>query len=464
MAAAHGGKCRVQTTTEVLHDVKIEIADSAVFFSNDDERRTSVLPTPPARWVSKHTRTMALRALRAVVRVASLRRVSRVSSSFVPCGEGFAPANQALGDARPPQRTTTGGQCAKTVVLADVGHGIGRALLAALLEYPDCRLTVAAATPSADLVTSLRNQHWNECAGDQCSVEKVDLGDDAAVARWREKVLFTHGPPAIVIANVGCMPTRWGKEFGGDDTGDTKGEKEGSKADTPETKDTRKGKKSEGKKSVKSDPPRDDHNKYAAWRTKPEDWSRMLNDVKGVSVVARQFLPTMVGDCVPANHQNRKENGSDEDAASETETSLPVNPKLFVTVSHVIDPPIASRLAPYRASHAALCAVTASIASDLRNAHSGHDAKDCSQRIIALQIDPGKGLSQLQMPNPTTVCRVFRVQKYITHGTTQLFAHTTLTLFFFPSRRAPRFGQRNRRRRRRAFAQNARRRGVGLSH
>ena len=110
---------------------------------------------------TKHARTMSLHAFRAVACVASLRPFSRVSSSFVPCGEGFAPEGFQGDGSRTSKKTSTGAdkECAKTVVLADVGHGIGRALLAALLEYPDCRLTVAAATPSADLVQSLRNQH-----------------------------------------------------------------------------------------------------------------------------------------------------------------------------------------------------------------------------------------------------------------------------------------------------------------
>ena len=47
--------------------------------------------------------------------------------------------------------------CNTVVALADCGHGVGRALLAALLEYPDAqRMVVAAATTSEDIACSLR--------------------------------------------------------------------------------------------------------------------------------------------------------------------------------------------------------------------------------------------------------------------------------------------------------------------
>ena len=112
------------------------------------------------------------RAARAPALVRARPRFSRLASTFVPCGEGFAPdatATRAFAssDARAGGRVS---DCAKTVVLADAGHGVGRALLASLLAYPDCRLTVAAATPSADLVASLRNQHWPECEALQLSL------------------------------------------------------------------------------------------------------------------------------------------------------------------------------------------------------------------------------------------------------------------------------------------------------
>ena len=207
------------------------------------------------------------RAARVPALVRARPRFSRLASTFVPCGEGFAPdatATRAFAssDARAGGRVS---DCAKTVVLADAGHGVGRALLASLLAYPDCRLTVAAATPSADLVASLRNQHWPECEALQCEVSSVDLGDDADVARWRERVLFTHGTPDVVIANVGCMPSRWLRAYGESPSGD--GARLGANGRL---------------------------DRFAAWRVRAADWSRLMNDVKGVGNVARQFLPAMV--------------------------------------------------------------------------------------------------------------------------------------------------------------------------
>lgn len=48
------------------------------------------------------------------------------------------------------------GRKSRIVALADCGHGVGRALLAALLEYPDTPSIVAAATTSEELTSSLR--------------------------------------------------------------------------------------------------------------------------------------------------------------------------------------------------------------------------------------------------------------------------------------------------------------------
>ena len=221
------------------------------------------------------------RAARAPALVRARPRFSRLASTFVPCGEGFAPdatATRAFASSR--ARRGEVSDCAKTVVLADAGHGVGRALLASLLAYPDCRLTVAAATPSADLVASLRNQHWPECEALQCEVSRVDLGDDADVARWRERVLFTHGTPDVVIANVGCMPSRWLRAYGESPSGD--GARLGAN---------------------------DRFDRFAAWRTRAADWSRLMNDVKGVGNVARQFLPAMV--------QAMREEASIEEASIE---------------------------------------------------------------------------------------------------------------------------------------------------
>ena len=314
------------------------------------------------------------RAARAPALVRARPRFSRLASTFVPCGEGFAPdatATRAFAssDARAGGRVS---DCAKTVVLADAGHGVGRALLASLLAYPDCRLTVAAATPSADLVASLRNQHWPECEALQCEVSRVDLGDDADVARWRERVLFTHGTPDVVIANVGCMPSRWLRAYGESPSGD--GARLGANGRL---------------------------DRFAAWRTRAADWSRLMNDVKGVGNVARQFLPAMVqamreeasieeasiedaNDATPdekvtkreIENEARRSRAFERERASEKKKTRENEKKpsrAFVVVSHVVDPPAGATLAPYEASHAALAAVIRALAADLRNVASELD-------------------------------------------------------------------------------------------
>lgn len=337
------------------------------------------------------------RAARASELVQAWTRFSRLASSFVPFGEGFV-SKETASRAFASSRDRPGGRvsaCSKTVVLADAGHGVGRALLASLLAYPDCRLTVAAATPSADLVASLRNQHWQECEALQCEVSRVDLGDDADVARWRERVLFTHGTPDVVIANVGCMPLRWLRAYGdaasGADAASGEKKKSGEKSGDDETDASA------------------DLDRFAAWRTEPADWSRLLNDVKGVGNVVRQFLPAMV--------QAAREEASEafsrkrlDRSAKTKEEDLPS--RAFAIVSHVVDPPAGATLAPYEASHAALAAVTRALAADLRNVASELDEKrqnvflDATEKkkkarkalvipyggsggVVAAHIDPG---------------------------------------------------------------------------
>jgi NAD(P)-dependent dehydrogenase (short-subunit alcohol dehydrogenase family) len=345
------------------------------------------------------------RAARAPALVRARPRFSRLASTFVPCGEGFAPdatATRAFSssDARAGGRVS---DCAKTVVLADAGHGVGRALLASLLAYPDCRLTVAAATPSADLVASLRNQHWPECEALQCEVSRVDLGDDADVARWRERVLFTHGTPDVVIANVGCMPSRWLRAYGESPSGD--GARLGANGRL---------------------------DRFAAWRVRAADWSRLMNDVKGVGNVARQFLPAMVQATREEAFANEKEAFANEKetkreienearhprafarSASEKtrEKKKTRGTRAFVVVSHVVDPPAGATLAPYEASRAALAAVTRALAADLRNVASELDETSRASRnenknkhanvsedvslpypyggVVAALVDPGR--------------------------------------------------------------------------
>jgi len=341
---------------------------------------------------------MSLPSIRRAARASELvraTRFSRFASSFVPFGEGFV-SKETASRAFASSRDRPGGcvrACSKTVVLADAGHGVGRALLASLLAYPDCRLTVAAATPSADLVASLRNQHWQECEALQCEVSRVDLGDDADVARWRERVLFTHGTPDVVIANVGCMPLRWLRAYGDAASG--------ADAASGEKKKSASGGDDETDASA-------DLDRFAAWRTEPADWSRLLNDVKGVGNVVRQFLPAMV--------QAAREEASEafsrkrlDRSAKTNEEDLPS--RAFAIVSHVVDPPAGATLAPYEASHAALAAVTRALAADLRNVASELDEKrqnvflDATEKkkkarkalvipcgsggVVAAHIDPG---------------------------------------------------------------------------
>jgi len=348
------------------------------------------------------------RAARPPALVRARPRFSRLASTFVPCGEGFAPdatATRAFSssDARAGGRVS---DCAKTVVLADAGHGVGRALLASLLAYPDCRLTVAAATPSADLVASLRNQHWPECEALQCEVSRVDLGDDADVARWRERVLFTHGTPDVVIANVGCMPSRWLRAYGESPSGD--GARLGANGRL---------------------------DRFAAWRVRAADWSRLMNDVKGVGNVARQFLPAMVQATreeasMEEAFANEKETAPDEKETKreiENEARHPRafarsasgktrektrGTRAFVVVSHVVDPPAGATLAPYEASRAALAAVTRALAADLQKVASELDETSRASRnknknkhsnvsedvslpypgggVVAALVDPGR--------------------------------------------------------------------------
>lgn len=347
------------------------------------------------------------RAARVPALVRARPRFSRLASTFVPCGEGFAPdatATRAFAssDARAGGRVS---DCAKTVVLADAGHGVGRALLASLLAYPDCRLTVAAATPSADLVASLRNQHWPECEALQCEVSRVDLGDDADVARWRERVLFTHGTPDVVIANVGCMPSRWLRAYGESPSGD--GARLGANGRL---------------------------DRFAAWRVRAADWSRLMNDVKGVGNVARQFLPAMVqatreeasmeeafaNDAAPdeketkrvIENEARNRERSASEKTREKKKTRGTGTRAFVVVSHVVDPPAGATLAPYEASRAALAAVTRALAADLRNVASELDETSRASRnksknkhsnisedvslpypyggVVAALVDPGR--------------------------------------------------------------------------
>ena len=323
--------------------------------------------------------------------------------TFVACGEGFAPAASLAARVegtdwggppargRPPTRdaarsssssppTTTSpaasscistaslsSACHRVVALADAGHGVGRALLAALLDYPDCRLVVAAASPSEDLVTSLRYQHWAECEALQLDVARVDLGSDADVRRWSERVEFTHGVPDVVITNAGATPSRWKTLFVEEAERRTLNAADPS-AKTPTTSATAPHKIEAHHQHRRDDvlrtPPSNASNDLRTnasgssspfWRTPAADFNRMLNDVKGVANVVRHFAPGML------DRRTRGVPGSRGDFAA------------VVNVTHVLDPPEAARNAAYRASRAAIGALTASLARELADANADRD-------------------------------------------------------------------------------------------
>ena len=93
------------------------------------------------------------------------------------------------------------------------------------------------------------------------------------------------------------------------------------------------------------------------WETRAIDWSRMMNDVKGVSALVRHFTPAMVA------------RGSG----------------LVVNVTHVLDPPGGAEVAAYQASRAAISAMTRCLSYEI--------ARDlevsATSRMIAVELDPG---------------------------------------------------------------------------
>jgi len=320
--------------------------------------------------------------------------------TFVACGEGFAPAASLAARVegtdwggppargRPPRDARSSSSsspttspaasssistaslssaCHRVVALADAGHGVGRALLAALLDYPDCRLVVAAASPSEDLVTSLRYQHWAECEALQLDVARVDLGSDADVRRWSERVEFTHGVPDVVITNAGATPSRWKTSFVEEAERRTRNAADPS-ARTPTTSATAPHKIEAHHQHRRDDvlrtPPSNASNDLRTnasgsssspfWRTPAADFNRMLNDVKGVANVVRAFAPGML------DRRTRGVPGRGDFAA-------------VVNVTHVLDPPEAARNAAYRASRAAIGALTAALARELADAAADRD-------------------------------------------------------------------------------------------
>lgn len=292
-------------------------------------------------------------------------------AAFERVGEGFRPARPleeeptrdrpaTEGDTSLASRARARGDCEKVVAVADCGHGVGRALVSALLEFPECRMVVAGATPSSELTTSLHMQHWAECDAMQLDVSRVNLADDAEVKAWKDRVEFTFGVPDVLITNCGELPSYWKLNY------------EAAEAFCPNDNEVVVG----GCRPLKDSTLHADANAWdddtgdapppttttivrpaRVWETRAIDWSRMMNDVKGVSALVRHFTPAMVA------------RGSG----------------IVVNVTHVLDPPGGAEVAAYQASRAAISALTRCLSYEI--------ARDlevsATSRMIAVELDPG---------------------------------------------------------------------------
>ena len=293
-------------------------------------------------------------------------------AAFERVGEGFRPARPleeeptrdrpaTEGDTSLASRARARGDCEKVVAVADCGHGVGRALVSALLEFPECRMVVAGATPSSELTTSLHMQHWAECDAMQLDVSRVDLADDAEVKAWKDRVEFTFGVPDVLITNCGELPSYWKLNY------------EAAEAFCPNDNEVVVG----GCRPLEDSTLHADANAWdddtgdapppssttivrpaRVWETRAIDWSRMMNDVKGVSALVRHFTPAMVA------------RGSG----------------IVVNVTHVLDPPGGAEVAAYQASRAAISALTRCLSYEI--------ARDlevsATSRMIAVELDPGR--------------------------------------------------------------------------
>ena len=273
------------------------------------------------------------------------------------------------GDTSLASRARARGDCEKVVAVADCGHGVGRALVSALLEFPECRMVVAGATPSSELTTSLHMQHWAECDAMQLDVSRVDLADDAEVKAWKDRVEFTFGVPDVLITNCGELPSYWKLNYEAAETfcpNDNEVVVGGCRplqdstlhADANAWDDDTGDASSPSSSSSSSPPPTPTPVRPArVWETRAIDWSRMMNDVKGVSALVRHFTPAMVA------------RGSG----------------IVVNVTHVLDPPGGAEVAAYQASRAAISALTRCLSHEI--------ARDlevsATSRVIAVELNPG---------------------------------------------------------------------------
>ena len=316
-----------------------------------------------ASLTGRRTLASSTRILRAGFASDDSARDAPRYATFERVGEGFRPAqpqpssnDKSDGDTSLASRARARGDCKKIVAIADCGHGVGRALVSAFLEFPECRMVVVGATPSSELTTSLRMQHWADCDAMQLDISKVDLSNDTEVKAWQNRVEFTHGVPDMLITNCGELPSYWKLNY------------EAKENFCPKHTDV----------VVGGCRPLDDTTLHAdanawddagyspsslpiraarSWETRAIDWSRMMNDVKGVSGLVRHFTPGMI------------DRGSG----------------IVVNVTHVLDPPAGAEVAAYQASRAAISALTRclsyEIARDLDVSATSH--------LIAVELDPG---------------------------------------------------------------------------
>lgn len=86
---------------------------------------------------------------------------------------------------------------ARLIVITGATRGLGKALTARFAEMGH---TVIGCGRSREHVEALTRQ-W----GKPHEFASVDVADDAAVRRWAEQVLTSHGPPDLLINNAALM-------------------------------------------------------------------------------------------------------------------------------------------------------------------------------------------------------------------------------------------------------------------
>ena len=88
---------------------------------------------------------------------------------------------------------------ARIIVLTGATRGLGRALAGGFAAAGHTVLGCGrSATHVAELRRDLPAPH---------DFDVIDVADDAAVARWAERLLKQHGPPDLLVNNAGLMNT-----------------------------------------------------------------------------------------------------------------------------------------------------------------------------------------------------------------------------------------------------------------